>query len=107
MTATKDIIVDHNNLSSPNFNFDVHYKDTGCEESPKCLACPLAQCREDDWGAYELAKRRQVDLQVVAAIKSEGLTRGEAAERFGFTTRTISRIARRVRKEASLRGVAL
>ena len=75
------------------------YQDTGCEESPSCLACPFPQCKYDDpawFRRYQLLER---DRRVWDALPEEGLPVAEAAERFSVTERTIFRIkARRLRE---------
>ena len=85
-----------------------HYEDTGCEVSPSCLNCPLPQCKYDDPGWFQRHRRIARDLKVWSTMRSEGLTVEEAAERFSVTVRTVFRIMRRCREEATeLDGVAL
>ena len=75
------------------------YPDTGCEESPKCLTCPLPQCRFDNPVAYQLFRRRRSDAQRVLEIEKHNLSATEAADRFGVGERTVFRILARVRAE--------
>ena len=82
-------------ISSPDFNFDLHYPDMGCAAAPKCLTCPLPRCREDDWVSYALTERQKADVVLATTVIQDHLTREQAAERFGVTTRTISRIMQR------------
>lgn len=82
-------------ISSPAFNFDLHYPDTGCKVAPKCLTCPLPQCREDDWRAWAKVDRQNADMDLADTVMHDQLTREEAAARFRVTTRTITRIMQR------------
>ena len=68
-----------------------HYPDTGCEESPACLSCPLPFCKYDDLVAYLKFKRQQRDLGVVLEINQKGLSIAEAAGQFGITPCLASR----------------
>lgn len=71
------------------------YPDTGCQEAPSCLRCPLPRCRYDQEAE---AERRQEaaarDRRIRSLRRREGLGVGELARRFGLTTRTIRRILR-------------
>ena len=59
------------------------YRDEGCEVSPSCLRCPLAQCKYDDPLAYQQGLRRQRDHQVLQTRRQEGATVTQLARRFG------------------------
>lgn len=67
------------------------YRDTGCEESPSCLACPLARCK------YEGPRPRgpQPDPERDAEILLR-LGRGESVEdvarAVGVSRRTVFRV---------------
>lgn len=68
-----------------------HYRDDGCEIAPKCLECPLPQCR------YDLPPKRAGALMREAELRrllAEGLTADEAAVRMGVSRRTIFRLKR-------------
>lgn len=36
---------------------EMTWKDTGCDVHPKCLECPLPECKYDDWEGYKKWKR--------------------------------------------------
>ena len=74
-----------------------HYEDTGCEVSRSCLNCPLPRCKYDDPTWFQQYRRIARDLKVLRAMRAEGLTVEEAAQRFSVTVRTIFRIMRRSR----------
>ena len=71
--------------------------DTGCEVSPSCLQCPLEKCRFDDPAWFRQHQQWNQDLRVLKTMRVEGLTVGQAAQRFSVTTRTIFRTLRRCR----------
>ena len=81
---------------------DEHPPDHGCEVAPKCLECPLPQCRYDDPRGYLRQQHRQKDAQLLEEMKHRGLSADEAAELFGVTTRTIFRVSRRHHKSTAL-----
>ncbi len=74
--------------------------DRGCEVSPKCIDCPLPTCKYDNPEDYHLDRRKAKDALVVHAVIVERLTKGQAAERFSCTPRTIFRIMQRSREDA-------
>ncbi len=85
-----------------------HYEDTGCEVSASCLTCPLPQCKYDDPVWFQRHRRMARDLRVWSAIRSEGLSVEEAAERFSVTVRTVFRVIRRCREaDEEMDGEAL
>jgi hypothetical protein len=69
----------------------MHYRDDGCEIAPRCLECPLPQCRYDLPPKRAGALLREAELRRLLA---EGLTADEAAERMGVSRRTIFRLKR-------------
>jgi hypothetical protein len=75
-----------------------HYEDTGCEISPACLSCPLPQCKYDDPVWFQKHRRIARDLKMWSAIRAEGLSVEEAADRFSVTVRTVFRIMQRCRE---------
>jgi len=72
-----------------------HPPDTGCEVAPKCLECPLPQCRWDDPAGYYRQMRQQKDARILEEMKQRNLSVDEVAMLFGVTTRTIFRVSRR------------
>ncbi|MFN8559648.1 MAG: helix-turn-helix domain-containing protein [Dehalococcoidia bacterium] len=69
----------------------LHYRDDGCEISPKCLECPLPACRYDMPPKRAGALLREAELRRLLA---EGLTADQAAERMGVSRRTVFRLKR-------------
>ena len=69
--------------------------DDGCEVAPKCLECPLPQCKYDDPWGYLRQLRQQRDAQMLEEIYQRGLTFDEAAKVYGVSARTIYRASRR------------
>lgn len=95
-------------LKSPSANFPMdtvpeyyHYEDTGCEVAPSCLSCPLPRCKYDDPVWFQRHRRMSRDLKVWSTMQSESLTVEAAADRFSVTVRTVFRIMRRCRDEAT------
>ena len=78
--------------------------DDGCEVAPKCLECPLPQCKYDDPAGYLRHLRHQRDTQILEKIYQEGLTFEEAAKFFGVSTRAIFRASARHRKNLAATG---
>ncbi len=76
--------------------------DTGCEVAPKCLECPLPQCKYDMGAAYLHYQTTQRALQAVGIINTEGLSIAEAAARFNTTKRQIFRYLAHNRREQGL-----
>ena len=75
-----------------------HWKDTGCEESPSCLACPLPICRYDNPAWYAGLVRGRLDARILATYETflgnpdvAGLT----ARVFGVSARTVHRVIKR------------
>jgi len=69
--------------------------DDGCEAAPKCLECPLSQCRHDDPAGYLRHLQQQKDDQILKEMEQRGLSVDEAAKLFGVATRTIFKVRRR------------
>lgn len=67
------------------------YQDTGCDVAPRCLACPLPDCK------YVLGPRATNSIRVTVDILP-GETTAEAAARHGVTPRTIVRRLQRQRE---------
>lgn len=79
------------------------FEDTGCKESPSCLACPLVKCVED----MTLTERERWKTHDADMVKVQEFTealksmRRQAAARFvaakhGIQERTVQRIVARV-----------
>lgn len=69
---------------------DANWRDTGCEVSPSCLACPLPACR------YEFANglttvKMLARIPVIHELQDQGLTIREIAKRLGVSRRGIQR----------------
>ena len=75
------------------------YRDDGCEVSPSCLRCPLPQCKYDDPGWLQRARRKKRDKEIMAALRGDGLSVQQVAARFDLSQRTVFRILRRVGDE--------
>lgn len=78
-------------MRTPSLPEQLYYRDTGCELAPRCLACPLPQCR------YDLPPKRAQALLRAAKLRpllAEGLTVDEAAARLDVSRRTIFRLRR-------------
>lgn len=71
------------------------YKDIGCNLAPSCLNCPLPICKYDRPKQDQGSEGKQKDLETLKIMRSEGLTKVQAAKRFGVTERTIYRILSR------------
>ena len=79
----------------------VHYADNGCEVSKSCLDCPLPQCKYDDPAWYQAYRRRDKDLQVLAAYR-EARTVFETARRLNISPRTVHRAIRRAQAPVAI-----
>lgn len=67
------------------------YRDTGCDLSPSCLACPLERCR------YDVGVRvlRQNDRhQRVVELRRQGWTPARVAVELGVSRRTVFRLSK-------------
>ena len=80
--------------------------DRGCDVAPKCLECPLPQCKHDDPLGYVRGLMQQRDALILEEMEQRGLSVEEAAQVFGITVRTIFRVkARRMKEVQKLLGV--
>ncbi len=68
-----------------------HYRDDGCEISPRCLECPLPACRYDMPPKRAGALMREAELRRLLAA---GFTADEAAVKMGISRRTVFRLKR-------------
>ena len=80
-------------------------KDTGCEVAPKCLECPLPQCRYDDPGWFQRHKNDERDRGIISALRQDGLSVTQAVYRFGISRRTVVRIQRRMDSQRMTPGM--
>lgn len=71
------------------------YRDDGCEVAPRCLQCPLPQCKYDDPGWLQRQQRQRRDSEVLAVRVKERLTVPQLARRFAVSQRTVFRILKR------------
>ncbi|HYF40714.1 MAG TPA: hypothetical protein VD930_13550 [Gemmatimonadales bacterium] len=69
----------------------LHYRDDGCELAPRCLECPLPQCRYDLGPKVASALMWWAELRPLLA---QGLSAEECAERMRVSRRTIYRLKR-------------
>ena len=75
------------------------YLDHGCEIAPKCLECPLPQCKHDDPSGYVRGLTQRRDARILEEMEQRGLSVDAAAQVFGVTVRTIFRVKARRMKE--------
>lgn len=72
----------------------------GCDIASTCLECPLAQCKDENMGAYYAYRRALRHKALFGGIIPDALTReqaGAAAAQAGVTVRTVYRLAARLR----------
>lgn len=70
------------------------YADTGCEESPSCLSCPLPACKFDV--PLAVTRRLQRDQMIRSLIKVPCVEVVQAvALRLGISQRTVWRVLAR------------
>jgi hypothetical protein len=67
-----------------------NYTDTGCKESPSCLACPLPACVLDGYSSTE--QQRINRNRRIRSLKTRGHQIQEIAKRTGTSTRTVHRV---------------
>lgn len=67
------------------------YRDTGCELSPSCLACPLPRCQYDEPGGVRRRLAETRDREIVR-LRREGTTIAALARRYRITKRTVYRV---------------
>ncbi len=70
-----------------------YLEDTGCEYAPQCLACHLPRCKHDN-GLSRLGLADKHGAEIRQLHFRMGISAADLAERFGVSTRTISRIIR-------------
>lgn len=67
------------------------FKDTGCEVSPTCLACPLERCRYDDPHAGRRTRTSE-RVRRVTELLAQGMRPSEVASTLGMSKRNVFRI---------------
>ena len=66
-----------------------NYRDTGCSIAPKCLECPLPQCRYDD--PYDFVGK-EVRNEEIRQERRSGARVVDLAVKWNLGKRTIHRI---------------
>ena len=70
----------------------LHYKDEGCDMSPSCLDCPLANCVYDTpHGKQTLLKRRRNE-EMARVYHEEHPSYSELSRLFKVSARTVQRV---------------
>ena len=67
------------------------YTDDGCEVSLTCQTCPLERCRYEEPKGLLTIRMRERNSQIIA-LRDEGASVDEIAERFGLTRRSVFRV---------------
>ncbi len=75
----------------------IDYSDRGCELSPSCLRCPLAQCRYDRPGGARRVVQGSRD-EAVQRFRDDGTGIDALASQFGLSRRSVFRILARGRR---------
>lgn len=70
------------------------YQDDGCELAPRCLSCPLPQCRYDDPDGF-VTLRADVRAAKVQNLRREGYPVAGIAEVLDLSVRQVIRLSRR------------
>jgi len=81
----------------------IQYRDSGCEVSPSCLACPLPVCRYEVRGGLAAIRREPRDAQVWAAHRT-GASVDRLCHQFGLSRRTVFRILAMARRSEATAG---
>jgi len=81
----------------------IQYRDSGCEVSPSCLACPLPVCRYEVRGGLAAILREPRDAQVWAAHRA-GAGVDRLCRQFGLSRRTVFRILAMARRADASAG---
>jgi len=69
----------------------IHYRDDGCEYSPRCLICPLPICKFDDAG-WIARDSRAIRNDGIIAMSIDGGGVVAIALAFEVSTRTVFRV---------------
>ncbi len=98
MTGTKSeqLRLPMSGAASPRVRSDAlpeftRYRDSGCDVSPNCLACPLPRCRYEEPGGLRALLNKTRDEQIVTQ-RATGVPVAEIATRFGVSRRTVFRV---------------
>lgn len=78
------------------------HPDRGCEVAPRCLECPLPQCRYDRPGQAERAAALDARTAEVARLTAAGMTDGEIADRLGISRGNVYYDRKRARERGLL-----
>ena len=84
-------------MSNGSYVDDVHWKDTGCEESPLCTQCPLIRCKYDEALIHPSTLRFRERRLTAIRMTDEGKSRDEIAEALGVSRRSVYRALEGVR----------
>lgn len=76
------------------------YTDEGCSVAPRCLACPLPQCRYDVAGGARTIRNAARDPQILAA-HAAGASIDSLVAQFAVKRRTVFRVLRASQKDVS------
>jgi hypothetical protein len=69
--------------------------DTGCEESPSCLSCPLPMCVLDVPSESKRREKAEAQEREVVRLRDEGMTAPEIARALGVSVRQVYRRLKR------------
>lgn len=79
-------------------NFEItEYEDTGCEISPKCVECPLPQCKHDDQNWFRSYRKLYARRDLLHRLSDNtDINYKELAIQYNLTAATISKLHCRV-----------
>ena len=66
------------------------YRDRGCEVAPKCLECPLPQCRYDVPGGARVMINRERDDEI-KRLRADHMSVDDIVARFQISRRSVFR----------------
>lgn len=72
----------------------MNWQDTGCDEAPSCLACPLLHCKFDrvyDGMTEERRRATEESHAQIVTLRDAGLSWDAIQQRLGVGRATISR----------------
>ena len=75
----------------PGDEYNVDYRDTGCEFAPSCLNCPFPYCMEDELKRGGQIKRVASKLERISSLVREGRTQTAIASELDINVRTVRR----------------
>lgn len=83
--------------------WSMNTREDGCYVAPKCLECPLATCVLDTIdGGFEFGVRLAKRAREIVALRKEGMSVSEIAEKFDLSERSIHRVLLRERQMAGV-----